>query len=159
MTPPDTRRLQHLCEVVALECRYLLHTDRLLFATPMDEARTDTLKDDPALAERVDAFVARYARLQDTVGDKLLPEVLRLSAEPMGSVLDNLLRAEKLGWLTSAEEWILARRLRNEMVHEYVRTPSRLALALQAGHAHVTLLVAFGDALRHYAQSRFSVDS
>ncbi len=157
MSPPDTRRLQHLCEVVTLECRYLLHTDGLLFTTPMDEGRASTLKDDFALAERVDAFVARYARLQDTVGDKLLPEVLRLSAEPMGSVLDNLLRAEKLGWLTSAEDWILARRLRNEMVHEYVRSAQRLALALQAGHTKVTLLVAFAEALRNYSQSHFSI--
>ena len=29
------------------------------------------------LAERVDAFVARFGRLQDTAADKLLPELLR----------------------------------------------------------------------------------
>lgn len=150
-------RLSHLCEVVALECRYLLQTDGRLFAVVMDEARVANLSEDPDLAERVEAFAARFSRLQDTVGDKLLPTLLRQSAEPLGSVLDNLIRAERLGWLGSADGWIEARRLRNEMVHEYVRSAVRLAAALNAAHDRIPILVEFADALRAYADSRFGI--
>ena len=150
-------RLQHLCDVVALESRHLIQTDARLFAVPFDEPRVLSLQHDQDLAERVDAFVARYARLQDTVGDKLLPEILRLSAETLGSVLDNLIRAEKLGWLTSADDWIEARRLRNEMIHEYVRSATRLAHGLQSAHAKVPLLLSMAVALRVYAMSRLGV--
>jgi hypothetical protein len=157
MDDPDRLRLAYLCDTVVLEIRYLTHTDGLLFAQPMDEARAGGLAQDAALAERVDAFVARYARLQDTLGDKLLPLLLKLSLEPLGSALDNLIRAERLGWLPSADEWVLARRLRNEMVHEYVRSPSRLSQALQTAHQCVALLVSFAQALLCYAAQRFGV--
>jgi hypothetical protein len=155
--PAELARLTHLCEVVALESRYLLQTDGRLFAAAMDEARAATLPLDPDLAERVDAFAARFSRLQDTLGDKLLPHLLRLSAEPLGSVLDNLIRAEKLGWLASADDWVETRRLRNEMVHEYVRSALRLANGLQTAHIRVGLLVNFARALVTYAAFRFGV--
>jgi hypothetical protein len=36
--------------------------------------------------------------LQDTVADKLLPAILTWLAEPIGPSIDNLARAERLGW-------------------------------------------------------------
>jgi uncharacterized protein with HEPN domain len=71
------------------------------------------------LTERLDAFVSRFCRLQDTLGDKLLPIYLRMQLEPIGTVLDNLNRAEKLGLIPSVADWIEARTLRNNLVHEY----------------------------------------
>jgi len=74
----------------------------------------------------LDAFVSRYGCLQDMLGDKLLPAMLRASLEKMGSQLDNLLRAEKLGWIDSTQTWIEIRELRNKLVHEYIESPSVL---------------------------------
>jgi hypothetical protein len=51
----------------------------------MDAARAGTLRQDPEMSERVDAFVARFGRLQDTLGDKLLPRLLQWLAEPVGA--------------------------------------------------------------------------
>ncbi len=98
-------------------------------------------------SERTDAFVARFGRLQDTVADKLLPEFLRCLAEPVGAAIDNLDRAEKLGLLNSADEWLASRKLRNRMVHEYVRDAAELAEALNQGHALVPLLVSLASAI------------
>ena len=144
MSAPDVslERLFFLLEVAADELRLLQGTDGRLFALPMDEARVSGLKDDPDLAERVDAFVARFGRLQDTLGDKLLPELLRQLAEPVGPMLDNLDRAERFGWLGSADEWLALRKLRNRMIHEYVRNPAELAQALLAAHGGVAMLAA-----------------
>jgi len=91
--------------------------------------------------------VARFGRLQDTVADKLLPEFLRCLAEPVGPAIDNLDRAEKLGLLNSADEWLASRKLRNRMVHEYVRDAAELADALNLGHALVPMLVNLARAI------------
>ena len=60
--------------------------------------------------------------------------------ERPGAVIDNLDRAEKLGWITSVDEWMAIRQLRNRMIHEYIEDPVVLADALNAGHEQVTTL-------------------
>lgn len=98
---PD--RLAFLCEVARRELHYLADTDTRLFSEPMTAQRAASLPQQPLLAEQVDAFVARFGRLQDTVGDKLLPALLMWLAEPIGPVIDNLSRAERWGWIGSAD--------------------------------------------------------
>jgi hypothetical protein len=95
--PPPGERLLFLADVARAEAALLATTDSRLFALPMTTERATTLRSDVELAERVDAFVARFGRLQDTVGDKLLPAVLAWLAEPVGPAIDNLARAERLG--------------------------------------------------------------
>ncbi len=127
----------------------------MLFAEAFTAERAATLRSDALLAERLDAFSARFARLQDTAGDKLLPALLARLGEPIGSVLDNLDRAARLGLLArSSETWIAARALRNRMVHEYIRDPALLADAVNEAHANVPMLVDFAAACRDHAGRR-----
>ena len=152
---PNRERLRFLFETVALESQHLQGTDLRLFSSPFDAERAASLRTDADLAERVDAFSARFARLQDAAGDKLLPTLLSQLGEPVGSVLDNLDRAARLGLLAwTSDEWIAARALRNRMVHEYIRDAAVLAEALNQAHRSVPMLVAFVDACRSYAQAR-----
>jgi hypothetical protein len=130
-------RLLFLADVVVREARYLLQTDGRLFATEFGLVQVSSLPNNPDLAERVDAFVARFGRLQDTLAGALLPRLLEALLEPTGSVLDNLNRAERLGWVRSATDWAELRLLGNRMVHEYVREPQELVDALQAAHGGV----------------------
>ena len=88
----------------------------------------------------LDPFVSRYGRLQDTVGDKLLPAILRANLEKTGAQLDNLLRAEKLGWIESTQSWIKLRELRNRLVHEYIESADDLLNALQQALQGVHIL-------------------
>lgn len=132
---------------MAKQCQHLFDTDQRLFSEPFTRDRAVLLASDYALSERVEAFVARSARLQDTLGDKLLPTLLRVLGESPGVVIDNLDRAERLGWLRSTDEWLTARHLRNRMVHEYVDDPELLSSALQAGHELVPLLIETADAM------------
>ena len=140
-------KLRFLAETVCAEAAHLQTTDGRLFATPMTPERAGSLRTDIDLAERTDAFVARFGRLQDTLGDKLLPVLLDWLAEPVAAAIDNLNRAERLGWIGSVEVWIEVRRLRNRMIHEYVRDPAELASALTAAHAAVPLLTAAASAM------------
>ena len=152
MTPPSLRRapsekLRFLAQTVRAEADLLSLTDGRLFAVPMDAHRAGTLREDIDLGERVDAFVARFGRLQDTLADKLLPEILSWLGEAVGPAIDNVGRAERLGWISDGQAWFDARQLRNRMIHEYVRDPEVLAAALTAGHAAVALLVGSARAL------------
>ena len=128
---PEYLRLLSLLEVVRREANWLLRAERRLFAHRLDEAWFSNLEQDDAAAETLDAFVSRFARLQDNLGDKLIPACLRALAERTGSALDNLNRAEKLGLLWSAQEWLAARTLRKRMVHEYALSATDLMLSLQ----------------------------
>ncbi len=83
----------------------LLTTTARLFQHPIDAAWIGTLGHDIESAERLDAFVARFGRRQDTLGDKLVPELRRQLLETPGAALDNLNRMEKLGLLSSMLDW------------------------------------------------------
>lgn len=69
-------RLQFLDHVVTREASYLHQTDERLFIASFTPALVARLGDHPDIAERVEAFVGRFGRLQDTLGDKLLPTLL-----------------------------------------------------------------------------------
>lgn len=140
--PKIALRLQFLVRVVRKECKHLATTDQRLFGGLFTQEQATRLEEDPDLAERVAAFVGRFGRLQDTVGDKLLPVLLTALGEKPSAAIDNLDRAERLGLLTSADEWMTMRNLRNQMVHEYVEDPVVLSSALQTGHAFVPALIA-----------------
>ncbi len=68
----------------------------------------------------MDAFVVRFGRLQDTLRDKLLPAFLYIMEERTGTIRENLDCAEKLGIIASLDYWLVLRKLRNRMIHEYV---------------------------------------
>jgi hypothetical protein len=113
-----------------------------LFAEPFTIERARQIAEDETLSERVDAFVSRFGRLQDTIGDKLLPAYLAAHGERVATFIENLDRAERLGLIDDAQAWFDMRKLRNQMVHEYIEDPAVLASALQAGHDFVPALVA-----------------
>jgi hypothetical protein len=142
ITPSQTARLEFLVRVTHKECKHLLDTDGRLFSNLFTIEDAKKIEIDPMLAERLDAFVARFGRLQDTVGDKLLPALLAAMAEKIGPAIDNLDKAEKLGLIESADGWMEMRRLRNQMVHEYIEDLAVLTSALRSGHAFVPELTA-----------------
>ncbi|OOG20801.1 hypothetical protein B1C78_16945 [Thioalkalivibrio denitrificans] len=138
--PEQLERLRFLARVVQREQKHLLITDHRVFGRPFTPERARALADNIDEAERVEAFVSRFGRLQDTLGDKLLPLYLEVLGEHLGAAIDNLDRAEKLGLIPSSDDWLAMRKLRNQMVHEYIEDPNTLADALQAGHEFVPTL-------------------
>jgi hypothetical protein len=147
LDPALSRRLAFLVRVVRKEARHLSTTDTRLFAAPFTSERAASIADDADLAERVEAFVGRFGRLQDTLGDKLLPHMLLAMGETPGAAIDNLDRAERLGLIESADDWLVLRKLRNPMVHECIEDPVVLADSLRTGHAHVATLIAAKEAM------------
>lgn len=102
------------------EAGHLRYSQTTLFALPIDLAWVQNLGDQPEVAEKVEAFVSRFGRLQDHLGEKLLPRMAALVGERSKTLLDTLAIAERLDMLASADAFIAARRLRNALVHEYM---------------------------------------
>lgn len=134
------KRSRFLAHVVQRECRRLLTADSRLFAEPFKQARRKALAVDIELMERVEVSAAPLGRLQDTLCEKLIPAMPRALGEPVGVAIDNLDRAERLGWLPSSEQWLVVRRLRNQMAHDYIKDMAILASAPQAAHAQAPML-------------------
>lgn len=102
------------------EAEHLRYSQSTLFALPIDLVWVQALGNRPDLAEKVEAFVSRFGRLQDHLGDKLLPCFAALVGENSKTLLDALAIAEKTDLLVSADAFIAARKLRNALVHEYM---------------------------------------
>lgn len=141
INPKTKERLQFLSRVVTRECSHLEKTTQRLFAAPLTLERLQTIETDDEFSERVEAFASRFSRLQDTLGDKLLPQLLSVLGEKPSTAIDNLDKAEKLGWLNSSDEWMTIRQLRNQMVHDYIEDLTILQTALQTAQQAVPMLL------------------
>ncbi len=70
--------------------------------------------------ETWEGFVSRFARVSDLFLQKYLRSKI-LQADPgfRGELIDILNKAEKMGLISSTDEWYEIRQLRNFSVHEY----------------------------------------
>lgn len=144
-------RLRFLTRVVDKEIKHLDYAAEQAFGVPLTLGAVETLDDNPELAMRIEAFTSRFCRLQDTLGDKFLPDLLKSLGEPDRALLINLEKAEKYGWLESAENWIALRQLRNQMIHEYIENAQTLFDALTAATSNTNVLKSFAGNLERQA--------
>jgi hypothetical protein len=107
-------------ELVQREAAHLAYTHGTLFEQHIDHSWVVSLPEHPERSEKIEAFVSRFARLQDHVGEKLLPVFAKLYGERTKSMIDTLVFAERMGWVVSSEEFIALRCLRIQLVHEYM---------------------------------------
>ncbi len=102
--------------------------------------------------DQLESFSAKFSRLQDTLGDKLLPLFLKLAAEPIGTAIENLNRAEKLGLISDAGQWLGARQLRNFLIHEYIDDLIILQESLEQARTMSSALIETTHTIKGYAQ-------
>ena len=127
-------------ELARKEATHLRYTHRTLFAQSIDADWVQQLNARDDLAEKVDAFVSRFGRLQDHLGEKLIPRFAALLGESPKSMLDVLAFAEKMQWIENAEIFIGARKLRNLLVHEYMSDAELFLQALLTAREAATML-------------------
>ena len=77
--------------------------------------------DDIEKIKAIDSFIYRFTKIQDKMGDKFFPVILRELQEYKNSMalIDVLNRLEKLELLENSDDWIDYRKLRNNLTHEY----------------------------------------
>ena len=139
--------------VVLKESALLERTRQRLLNRPVDADWVLGVEQDDDLAERIEAFVSRYGRLQDTLGEKLFPRLLELIGQRGKTLLDILNQVERIGVLGDAQSWLEWRNLRNQLVHEYMENPGEFAIALNTANEYAMHLVAVVAAIREWLAS------
>jgi hypothetical protein len=140
-------------ELAQREVSHLSYTHRTLFSQVIDLQWVESLKEQEELSEKVDAFVSRFGRLQDHIGEKLIPRFSALLGESPKSLLDGLAFAEKMEWIESAENFISTRKLRNILVHEYLVNAELFLNALQAADKATLMLIDVVNKISQYSKN------
>ncbi len=141
-------------ELAEREAAHLHYTHRTLYAEPIDLEWVRALAKREDLAEKIDAFVGRFGRLQDHIGEKLLPAFARLLGGQPKSLLDVLTYSERMGWVEDAEEFLGTRKLRNLLVHEYLTEPALFHEALLTAKSATEMLFRIVTAIKSEATAR-----
>ncbi|MDD5478777.1 hypothetical protein [Rhodoferax sp.] len=116
----------------------------------------DTMETLSKLDRRLlDQFAYRYTRLQDDMGARLMPAVLRALGEEVAAMpaIDRFARLEQLDYLASADEWNAMRQIRNQFAHDYPDSTQerfeRLMAAIGAAKQVVATLEHIAAKLEH----------
>jgi hypothetical protein len=145
-------RLGFLEPVLEREATLLDDVSTRLFSVgDLSAAWLSALLATPEGCDKLESFVGKFCRMQDTLTGKYLPLLLEASEEPVGTAIDNLARAERLGWLEDAAQWRRMRRARNWLVHEYLSDPADMLSALGEARAFVARLIGAWRRMRDYA--------
>jgi len=77
----------------------------------------DNIGDDDL--EILDSLASRFGRTSELLSKQVIRTIFQLLEEYPKAVIDQVYRAEQLDLITSAEDILLMRKLRNQIVHEY----------------------------------------
>jgi hypothetical protein len=140
------------------------HLDRLNYAArataalfPMEAGRYQRLSA-PEIT-LLDQMLFRFGKLQDSIGQRLLPAILRAGQEwhEQETFLDKLNRLEKLGAVPSALGWVELRELRHSAMHEYPDDPALNAANLTRIFNRIDDLANALSQARGFASQHFGV--
>jgi predicted nucleotidyltransferase len=107
------------------------YSDMKTFVPLTVEKYTQLTKDE---VQDIDQYLFRFAKLQDTMGDKIFKLILEKyegSSVP-SPFIDILNKLEKFGCISSAKEWLYLRKVRNEVAHQYDDEPEEMTQAINA---------------------------
>lgn len=112
-------------------------------AAPADKLAA--LEADQERLRILDQLLFRFTKLQDAIGQRLVPATLAALFEPLEdwSMIDRLNRLEKLGYL-NVDHWLSWRETRNRLAHEYPdEAETRFAAILAAVGAAAGLAASY----------------
>jgi len=111
-------RLIHIFRILDRESFHLSAVIQRLFgqSSLVDAAWVEKKLADPNGIDVLESFGGKFSRFQDTLSDKLISAFLQSAGEIPGTVVENINRAERLGLIRDAQEWLGARGLRNKLV-------------------------------------------
>ncbi len=143
------------------ECQ--LHAEVLADAWTEAQAWTpfqvDTVQQFSKAQLRVlDQMAYRFTKLQDSMGQKVLPTILELAQEPIApdaTFVEKLNWLERMGALPSAEDWKKLRIARNAIAHEYPDDHALRASALNHFVAGAGQLLGLHEFVRGYVEGHF----
>ncbi len=103
---------------------------------PLSAPRYEKLSDEEI--EAIDQYLFRFAKLQDTLGQRLFRVIVSEYVEDINQLtfLDILNQLEKIGILKDVNIWKRLRDIRNNISHQYDDEPQEMAEALNSVFAY-----------------------
>lgn len=150
MSSPTPAKLQ----AALLECA--LHAQVLADALgrlPAHFNPADAAQVSDELRRTLDQAAYRFMKLQDSLGEKVLPGLLAQTLDPLppeAPFAQRLQRLERLGVVPSVEAWRLLREVRNGLAHEYPEHPALQAAAWNRLRAAIEDLLAVWRAVQAF---------
>ena len=151
--PEHVENARLALELALKESGHLAYNRRTLFAQNIDLQWVQSLEQREDLSEKVDAFVGRFSRLQDHIGEKLIPRFAALLGEQPKSFLDVLAYAERIGWVPNAEAFVGAKKLGNLLVYEYMADAELFLEALKTADEASQMLMNVAGNIARYADA------
>ena len=111
----------------------------------LDIPNSQALEQDSSLRRLTDQIIYRFTKLQDAMGERLVPAALGWLREPHEAwpMRDHLDRLERLGYL-DVETWLQWRDVRNRLAHEDPdAADQRYAAVLATSAAAAAMVAAF----------------
>jgi len=121
---------------------------------PLNVKKYENLNDDEVA--HIDQFLFRFAKLQDTMGQKLFRFILLFLNEDIEGkpFIDILNLLEKLNLLKSVNEWKELREDRNELSHNYDDNPEEMAESLNKLFQKRKILINIYDGIKSSYNNR-----
>ena len=120
---------------------------------PLDSKKYLNLKDDEIVY--IDQFLFRFAKLQDSMGQKLFKTTLLYLNEDIEGkpFIDILNLMEKLHLLESANTWKELRENRNELAHNYENEPEHMSETINKLYKKKDILIGIYTNLKRYIET------
>ncbi len=155
----NIERLQQLLNITDKEAFHLSGVSQRLYnRLPTTPEQLETALKNPEFIDTLESFTAKFARLQDTIADKLLPIFLINAGEKKGTVIENLNRAEALSLISDTQSWLATRSLRNKLVHEYIADYKELYEAITLAREFSNELIATQKAIKQYCNQILNIE-
>ncbi len=109
----------------------------------------------PLQRRLLDQIAHRFAKLQDSLGEKVLPGLLLAAQEPVApeaTFIEKLQRLERLGAVPSAADLKLLRELRNALARDYPDAPELQAAWLNRLATSIPTLLGMARSAQAFAR-------
>ena len=119
---------------------------------------TSSREIDKAMLRVLDQIAYRFAKLQDSLGEKVMPLILELAQEQVpgnATFVEKLNRLERIGAIHSAAEWKKFRIVRNSFAHEYPEDAELRVSAINHFVQGAEDLNVFYKQIKEYVEAHF----
>ena len=106
----------------------------------------------------IDQMIFRFSKLQDTIGEKIFPSILKLSKEDVKrkTFIDILNRLEELE-VIDKNRWLRLREIRNEIAHEYSFNTQEIVDSINDIYMATEELIDIYNSVYDFSQKKFSL--
>jgi len=151
----ELKEALQLCEIHNERMKYAHH--KVMDYFPLNAASYQKLtKDDLSY---LDQLIFRFSKLQDSMGNRLFPALLKNLGEDIRGLpfIDLLTTLEKLDLLDDHKQWFQLRETRNTVTHEYPFISDEVIEGLDALSEDAIVISDIWNSLKTYCLERFNI--